>query len=162
MAEHDQSKPPREEEIQELKEIFGMVDRDGSGSITEDELAELMQTLGIDTSQGELTAMIKELDDQANGGNGDGKIQFNEFLKVMSRKVNANFTSEQVKSAFHIFEGNDSKPGTISADSLIEALTSLGTTKLTFDNASALVQQLEPDASGNINYIDYIKMMMHD
>jgi calmodulin len=34
--------------------------QDGGGSISKDELAELMDTLGIDTSQEELDAMVNE------------------------------------------------------------------------------------------------------
>mmetsp|Transcript_67075 Transcript_67075/g.135207 ORF Transcript_67075/g.135207 Transcript_67075/m.135207 type:complete len:161 (+) Transcript_67075:154-636(+) len=157
-----ESKPPTEEELRELKEIFNLVDKDGSGSVSAGELGELMQTLGVETSTEEVASMIRELDDRVNGGNNDGEVQFDEFLQVMSRKVNASFTSDQVKTAFEIFEASDSKSGTISVDALITALTSYGTTKLSIEHASALVNQLEPDAAGNIDYIDYVNLMMHD
>ncbi len=37
---------------------------------------------------------------------------------VMSRKVNATYTADQVKNAFKTFEAN-SPPGTVRADALI-------------------------------------------
>ena len=39
-------------------------------------------------------------------------------MTVMSRKVNATYTADQVKSAFKVFEAN-SPPGTVRADALI-------------------------------------------
>lgn len=42
--------------------------------------------------------MITEIDQ-----NNDGEIQFEEFVAVMSRKVNASYTPDQVKAAFKVF-----------------------------------------------------------
>lgn len=50
------------EEIAEFREIFNLVDKDGGGSITKVELADLMDTLGIDASPEEIDAMISEID----------------------------------------------------------------------------------------------------
>ncbi len=56
------------EEIAEFREIFNLVDKDGGGSITKVELAELMDTLGIDADPEEIEHMISEID--------QGKIVF--------------------------------------------------------------------------------------
>ena len=50
------------EEIAEFRAIFNLVDKDGGGSITKVELAELMDTLGIDASAEEIDMMISEID----------------------------------------------------------------------------------------------------
>ncbi len=50
------------EEIAEFREIFNLVDKDGGGSITKVELAELMDTLGIDADPEEIEHMISEID----------------------------------------------------------------------------------------------------
>ena len=49
------------EEVSEFREIFNLVDRDGGGSITKEELGELMDTLGIDASPEEVDLMIREV-----------------------------------------------------------------------------------------------------
>jgi len=132
-----------------------------------------------------------------------------EFVAVMSRKVNATYTQEQVKSAFkvsqpeqslcgclcsrlsrcvvcfveQIFEGT-APTGHIKVSDLLNALTKYGTTKLTAEQAAELVGQvrftlhvfartecvltclvdiigqLEPDANGLVNYVEYVNMMM--
>ncbi|KAJ8603847.1 hypothetical protein CTAYLR_000292 [Chrysophaeum taylorii] len=143
-----------ESELVEFREIFNLVDRDGGGTITKEELGELMDTLGIDASPEEIDLMIHEIDQDSNG-----EIDFDEFVAVMSRKVSATYTADQVKNAFKVFEGA-APPGFIKVDVLIRALTNDGTDKLTEDQAHDLISQLEPDRNGMINYVDYVNMMM--
>ena len=90
---------------------------------------------------------------------GNGEIDFEEFVTIMSRKVNASYSSDQVKSSFKVFEvpGN---PGMIKADALIKALVTYGADKLTESQAQDLVSQLEVDSNGLINYTEYVNMMM--
>lgn len=136
------------EEIAEFREIFNLVDKDGGGSITKVELAELMDTLGIDASTEEIDMMISEIDQD---GNGD--IDFEEFVAVMSRKVNATYTCDQVKIAFKVFEGN-CPPGYVRREALVKALTTYGIDKLNEEQALDLVSQLDVDSHGFINYTD--------
>lgn len=74
------------EEIQEFRDIFNLVDKvyfviryllqDGGGSISEAELGELLDTLGVSTRpvcfydnicQEEISLMIQEIDQDSNG-----------------------------------------------------------------------------------------------
>ena len=85
-----------------------LVDTDKGGSISKEELAELMETLGINASHDEIDMMVSEIDEDSNG-----EIDFDEFVAVMARKVNAKYTQDEVKKAFRTFEGNapaDSSP----------------------------------------------------
>lgn len=143
-------------ELAEFQEIFNLVDRDGGGTITKDELGELMDTLGIDATPEEIDLMINEIDQDSNGS-----IDFDEFVAVMSRKVSATYTADQVKNAFKVFEGS-APPGYVKVDALIRALTTDGTDKLTEEQAHDLVGQLEPDRNGLVNYAEYVDMMMTD
>ena len=85
-------------ELSEFREIFNLVDKDQGGSISSMELAELMSTLGINASTEEISAMVAEID---TDGNGD--VDFDEFVAVMSRKVNADYTNKDIKRAFRTF-----------------------------------------------------------
>jgi calmodulin len=90
---------------------------------------------------------------------GDGDIDFEEFVTVMSRKINATYSSDQVKTAFKVFESH-TQPGYIKVDALIKAIVTYGTEKLSEDQAHELVGQLEVDANGFINFNEYVNMMM--
>ena len=59
----------------------------------------------------------------------------------MSRKVNATYSSDQVKNAFKVFEGT-SPGGYIKVDALVRALTTYGADKLSQEQAQELVSQV--------------------
>lgn len=62
----------------ELRDAFAVFDTDGSGSIDRNELMKLMKKLGQALTDGELDAMMDEVD-----ANGDGVISFEEFKQLM-------------------------------------------------------------------------------
>jgi len=128
----------RNQTLSEFREIFNLVDKDGSGSITKLELSELMETLGINASSEEIDMMISEIDQD-----GSNDINFDEFVTVMSRKVNSTYSADQVKAAFKVFESNNN--GFIKPDLLVKALCTYGIEKLSKEQARELVSQLEVD-----------------
>ena len=78
----------------------------------------------------------------------------------MSRKISADYTPDQLMSAFGIFESGKTPKGTVSKDELVEALTTYGTNPLPRVEAEELVAQMEPGPTGLIDYKDYVDMMM--
>jgi len=132
------------------------VDEDKGGSISPQELGSLMETLGLKPNQEELDAMIREIDEDGNG-----EIEFDEFVQVMSRKVQPTYTPEEVKAAFKVFETpNAGLPGGhVKTTALERALTTYGTEKLTLEEAQDLLSQVDPENSGSINYVEYVNMM---
>lgn len=142
------------EEEKEFREIFNLVDRDGGGSISKQELQQLMDTLAINASQQEIDLMINEID-----ANNDGEIQFEEFVAVMSRKVQSTYTADEVKSAFKVFEGS-CPSGFIKLDSLERALTVYGSDRLTSAQVQELLGQIDCDSNGLFDYVAYVNVMM--
>ena len=67
-----------EDAIQEYMEAFHRIDKDGSGSLSPDELREVMHELGEDMNEKELEEMIAEADHD-----GDGEIDYDEFTGMM-------------------------------------------------------------------------------
>mmetsp|Transcript_49914 Transcript_49914/g.78987 ORF Transcript_49914/g.78987 Transcript_49914/m.78987 type:complete len:174 (-) Transcript_49914:161-682(-) len=154
-SEATQKKHPNlsEEDLQEFREIFNLVDTDRGGSIGTEELARLMDTLGIRTTPEELKLMVSEIDE-----NGNGEIDFDEFVQVMCRKVNTDYTADEVRKAFKIFAGN-APDGSIRVKDLEKALQVYGREKLTAEEAKNLVAQIEC-VDGHFKYDEYVTMMM--
>ena len=142
-----------EEELAEFREIFNLVDLDKGGTISRDELKQLMTTLGLKPTQEELNSMVEEIDTDGNG-----EIDFDEFVTVMSRKVNTSYTPQQVKAAFKVFEKGVPE-GFVSMVALEQALTTYGSEKLSLSDAQELLAQIEPDDNGLINYVEFVNMM---
>mmetsp|Transcript_10399 Transcript_10399/g.16969 ORF Transcript_10399/g.16969 Transcript_10399/m.16969 type:complete len:115 (+) Transcript_10399:348-692(+) len=113
-----------------------------------------MDTLGICATQEEIDLMINEIDQDSNG-----EVDFEEFVAVMSRKVNAKYTSEQVQNAFRVFEDKKS-PGVIMPRALEQLLNEYCSDSITPEQVTELIKQLELDANGTFRFNDYIKMMM--
>ena len=86
------------------------------------------------------------------------EIDFDEFVTVMSRKVNTSYTPAQVKAAFKVFE-KDAPNGFVTMAALEQALTTYGTEKLSLSDAQELLSQIEPDENGLINYVEFVNMM---
>ncbi len=105
------------EEEKEFREIFNLVDKDKGGSISKKELSQLMQTLGINADENEINLMINEIDK-----NNNNEIEFEEFVAVMSRKVQATYTADEVKAAFKVFEAG-AQPGFVNVCSSTQHTT---------------------------------------
>ncbi|XP_068435066.1 calcium-binding protein 5-like [Clinocottus analis] len=68
--------------LKELKDAFREFDLDGDGAITTVELRHAMtKLLGEQTSKMEIDAVVRDADQ-----NGDGTVDFEEFVKMMSQK----------------------------------------------------------------------------
>ena len=70
------------EQIGEYKMVFSLFDKDGDGSITTNELGTVLRLLGQNPTEVELEDLINEVD-----ANGNGTIDFPEFLTMMARKM---------------------------------------------------------------------------
>ena len=63
-------------------QAFALFDKDGDGTITTKELGTVMRSLGQNPTEAELQDMINEVD-----ADGNGTIDFPEFLNLMARKM---------------------------------------------------------------------------
>lgn len=143
-----------EEQIEEFKEAFSLFDKDGDGTITTKELGTVLRSLGQNPTQAELQDMINEVD-----ADGNGTVDFPEFLTLVSRKMKETDSEEEIIEAFKVFDKSGS--GFISAAELRHVMTNLGE-KLTDDEIDEMVREADMDGDGKLNYDDFVSMMMED
>ena len=141
-----------EEQIAEFKEAFSLFDKDGDGTITTKELGTVMRSLGQNPTEAELQDMINEVD-----ADGNGTIDFPEFLTMMARKMKDTDSEEEIVEAFKVFDKDGN--GFISAAELRHVMTNLGE-KLTDEEADEMIREADVDGDGQINYEEFVKMMM--
>merc|ERR1712232_1017619 len=96
--------------------------------------------------------MINEVD-----ADGNGTIDFLEFLPLMARKMNDTDTEEKLIEAFKVFDRDCN--GFISAAELRHGMTNLGE-KLTDEEVDEMVREADVDGDEQINYEEFVKMMM--
>ena len=92
---------------------------DGDGTITTVELGTMMCSLGQNPTEAELQHLINEVD-----ADGNGVIDFPEFLTLMARNMRDTDSEEEIKEAFKIFDRDGN--GNISAAELRHVMTALG------------------------------------
>ena len=147
-----------DDEICELQEIFNLVDEDRGGTISRNELRQLLLTVGIHATKPEIEKMVKEMMADVDK-DGDGQIEFPEFVECMSRKVEATFTPEQVMQSFKLFAGN-SPPGYMTRNQLEAAFTQYGDNRLTRVQTLRILGNLQFENTELFNYEQYVNLMM--
>jgi len=91
-----------EDEVMEIKEAFDLFDGDKSGEIDVEELKQALKNLGIDAKNQTLNNMMQDLD-----GDGNDKIDFDEFINMMTAKMSDRDTREDLKKVYTLFLGED-------------------------------------------------------
>ena len=141
-----------EETINQFRFFFNLFDKDSSGTITTKELGTVMRNLGQNPSEEELKEMIKEID-----LDGNGVIDFNEFLYLMVKKMNTNDSEEELLETFKIFDRDGD--GFVSSHELRNVLASLGQ-ETTPEEIEEMIKEADIDGDGQVDYQEFVKMMM--
>lgn len=124
-----------------------------SGSISQDELKGVMKKLGSNPTDEDIQQMIKSVDD-----NGDGEIDFEEFLILMSTKKKNEDPDKELMDAFKVFDADSS--GTISRKELKKLMKQLGQ-KLSDQELDAMMEEIDTDKSGEIDFEEFKAMMQN-
>ncbi|KAL8271765.1 hypothetical protein Esti_004360 [Eimeria stiedai] len=124
----------------------------GVTAITTKELGTVMRSLGQNPTEAELQDMINEVD-----ADGNGTIDFPEFLTLMARKMKDTDSEEELIEAFKVFDRDGN--GLISAAELRHVMTNLGE-KLTDEEVDEMIREADIDGDGQINYEEFVGMML--
>lgn len=112
---------------------------------------QVMRSLGQNPTEAELQDMINEVD-----ADGNGTIDFPEFLTMMARKMKDTDSEEEIREAFRVFDKDGN--GFISAAELRHVMTNLGE-KLTDEEVDEMIREADIDGDGQVNYEEFVTMM---
>ena len=80
---------------------------------------------------------------------GNGTIDFPEFLTMMARKMKETDSEDEIREAFRVFDKDGN--GFISAAELRHVMTNLGE-KLTDEEVDEMIREADIDGDGQVNY----------
>merc|ERR1712001_574025 len=104
-----------QDQIQEFKEAFNMIDQNRDGFIDKEDLHDMLASLGKDPTDEYLEAMMNEA---------PGAINFTMFLTLFGEKLQGTDPEDVIKNAFGCFDEENN--GVIHEDRLRELLTTMG------------------------------------
>ncbi|CAM8979443.1 unnamed protein product [Rhodiola kirilowii] len=139
----------------ELKRVFQMFDRNGDGRITQKELNDSLQNLGIYIPDKELTLMIDKID-----ANGDGCVDIDEFGELYQSLMDEREEEgeEDVREAFNVFDQNGD--GFISVEELRSVLGSLGLKQgRSVEDCKKMIAKVDADGDGRVDFDEFKEMM---
>merc|ERR1712176_1209874 len=136
----------------ELKEAFDAFDKDGSGAISAEELLGVMRAMGQNPTEDELLNLVLEVD-----VDGNGTIEFDEFISMMKKKASEIEEEADLKEAFKIFDRD--KDGFISMKEL-KKVCSMLSTMLTKAELDQFMAEADKDGNGKLDYDEFCKMLL--
>merc|ERR1712167_12042 len=91
-----------EEQLDEIREPFSLFDSDASSAIDVRELKAAMRALGFEVKNEGLKKMVSDVDNDGNG-----TIEFVEFLGMMTGKMGEKDSREDIEKVFKLFDDDN-------------------------------------------------------
>ena len=139
------------EELGYLQAAFNWIDEDGNGTVEPEEIAAVMKKLNIELTKEEVTDIMSNLDE-----NGDGVMDFGEFVDMMNRRLSLNSQRKELRDTFNVFDKNGD--GKISFDELKEVLVDLGE-EVTDKDVRDMIKEADLNGDGFIDFEEFMIMM---
>ena len=108
-----------QDQIKRLKDAFLLIDEDGDGSITTEDLRKALKGVGKSPTDEELSSMLGQVKSAGNEG-----IKFPEFLTLMGGLTDEFVDDEEIMSCFKDFMADGT--GRVSVDELVKYLKEAG------------------------------------
>eukprot|EP00457_Paulinella_chromatophora_P017174 gb/GEZN01018159.1/.p1 GENE.gb/GEZN01018159.1/~~gb/GEZN01018159.1/.p1 ORF type:complete len:169 (+),score=39.04 gb/GEZN01018159.1/:29-535(+) len=159
MADTKSTQHYTREELEELKQAFNFFDHDHDSAISGKELQTVLKkVLGQTYTDAQIKKIISKFD-----ANGDGEIDFGEFVTMMkSHEHSAAAASRdknsmaELKEAFAVFDKNGD--GDISWKELQTVMSALGE-NVDEDTLKLMIQSVDTDGDYTISFDEFVAMM---
>lgn len=138
-----------QQQIQEFKEAFSMIDQDRDGFIKDTDLKDMFNSLGKEESNEYIEEMLNEA---------SGPLNFTMFLTLMGEKLNGTDPEDMIRNAFASFDYEGK--GVLNEDKLRPLLMGMGD-RFNDDECDEMFRLANADDEGNFNYLEFVKTIKH-
>merc|ERR1711899_315315 len=144
------------DEIKCLKTCFDLFDSKKQDFLSADDLDEILRAMGFRPSKEELQEILKEIDED-----GSGEIEFGEFCQLCAKFLvedpDIETMKRELKDAFRIYDKEGQ--GFITSDTLRGLISEL-LAPLTDEELDGIIEELDEDGSGTMDFDEFCEMMM--
>ena len=156
--------PPRlqltNSQIEKMKDEFLKLDVDGNGTITIDELADVLRGLRphLNVSEEDIVRTLKDID-----RDGDGTVDVEEYIKSRKYKTNMDLLHRalvlrsQIRKEFEDYDQDHS--GYITKDELVSVIENRVGITFTKEQTEKIVGDIDSDDDGKLNYEEFVFLM---
>merc|ERR1712166_617469 len=137
-----------QDQIQEFKEAFNMIDQNRDGFIDKEDLHDMLASLGKDPTDECLEAMMNEA---------PGAINFTMFLTLFGERLQGTDPEDVIRNAFSCFD--EDQRGSLNEDYLRELLTTLGD-RFTQEEVDDLYKEA-PIKDGQFDFVEFTRILKH-
>ncbi|GAX22414.1 hypothetical protein FisN_14Hh027 [Fistulifera solaris] len=140
-------------ELKAFRDAFRMFDLDGGGTIETHELKQVITQLGDNPTDEEIDDMIIAVDT-----NGDGEIDFEEFLALMRLRMgeSGDDAETHLREVFDMFDADGS--GCIDRNEMRTLMKKLAQ-DLTEEEITLIMDEVDTDGDGEISFEEF-KMLV--
>ncbi|QQP55488.1 Troponin C_ isoform 1 [Caligus rogercresseyi] len=144
------------DEIKVLKICFNMFDVKDQAFLSADDLDDILRGMGFRPSKEELKEILEEIDED-----GSGEIEFEEFCQLCAKflieEPDEETMKAELKEAFRVYDKEAN--GFITTDQLREIISELDQ-RLTSDDLDGIIEEIDEDGSGTMDFDEFCAMMM--
>merc|ERR1711964_759132 len=117
-----------------------------------------LRALGFEPKKEELKKLISDLDKNGGAGSaaaGQGQLDFNEFLEIMTAKMSEKDSKEQIQKAFLLFKGQSGK---ISFEDLKGVAKELGET-MSDEELKEMIREADKDEDNEVSEEEFMRII---
>ncbi|KAI8866457.1 EF-hand, partial [Ramicandelaber brevisporus] len=138
-------------QIDQVKQTFAALDKDGNGQLSAADLSTAFRTLGSAKSDEQVHQLISAV---SKGGNA---VSFDQFLAVVGPTIAADHDNDnEYTASFAKFDKDHT--GHLTAESLLEVANAAGA-DLSLSECKELIEAANVSGSGSITYEEFRKLL---
>lgn len=146
-----------EEEVEDIRSLFLLYDKDGSGQITKSEVAAAISCRNGNLSYSDVYFMMRMLDID-----GSDNVSFDEFLTMaLLCKCGEELSELQIKQLFKAFDSDGD--GVLSADELKQLwniATNSNNKQISDEQMNDMIKAIDTNGDGQIDYEEFVNLML--
>ena len=143
-----------ERQLLDIREAFDLFDVDGIGKINTKELKVAIRAMGFEPKKEEIRSMLAEVD-----GGKNGKLSYEEFVKLIAMKVSERDTSQDLVKSFRLFD--ERGKGRLNFETLLNVARDLGE-ELTEEQVQEMIDEADLNEDGDVDEEEFLKMLKRE